>query len=66
MFTNSMEFEILLSVTAVSFILLNTCIEGGVWLVLMGLKERSDELPADLVVLAAFKRGIWVDRCTAV
>ena len=30
------------------------------------LKERSDELPADLVVLAAFKRGVWVNRSTAV
>jgi hypothetical protein len=31
-----------------------------------GLKERSNKLSADLVVLAAFELGVWVNRYTAV
>jgi hypothetical protein len=31
-----------------------------------GLKAKSNKLPADLVVLAAFELGVWVNRCTAV
>jgi hypothetical protein len=31
-----------------------------------GLKERSNKLSTDLVVLAAFELGVWVNRYTAV